>query len=412
MLRLFRQRNFFLFWTGMTVSLLGDGIYFVAIAWLVYDLSNSPASLALVGVAWTVPQLACLLLAGAVTDRLDRRRVLVAANVVGGLAIGAIAALALAGSVQLWHVWALVVVYGVSVAFFIPAAGAIVPEIVPEELLVQANALRQFIRPLTLRLLGPALGGVLVASFGTGQALMLDALSFAVAAATLVFLRTAPRAKLEPGDGQSLLREMGDGFRFVRGQRWLWVSVAAMALWLLIYVGPMEVLIPYLVKNDIGGGAESLGFVFAAGGIGAMVSSLLVGRYGTRGESLALAYVVWACSSFALATLALAGSLWQAMLSAFCTFALVTAGDIIWVTRLQKRVPGELLGRVSSLDWLVSIALVPASFALVGPLAGAVGAGATLFAAGALGGVLVLAFLPLAVARPRRRTAQAALADA
>ena len=412
MLRLFRQRNFSLFWSGMTVSLLGDGIYFVAIAWLVYDLSNSPASLALVGVAWTVPQLACLLFAGAVTDRLDRRRVLVAANLVGGLAIGAIAALTLAGWVQLWHVWALVVVYGVSVAFFIPAAGAIVPEIVPEELLVEANALRQFIRPLTLRLLGPALGGVLVASFGTGQALLLDALSFLVAAGTLLLLRVAPRPR-EESDGaeRSLLREMGEGLRFVRGQRWLWVSVAAMALWLLIYVGPMEVLIPYLVKNEIGGGAQSLGFVFAAGGIGAMVSSVLVGRYGTRGESLALAYTVWAASSFALATIALAATVWQAMLSAFCTFALVTAGDIIWVTRLQKRVPGELLGRVSSLDWLVSIALVPASFALVGPPAGAVGAGVTLFVAGTVGGALVLAFLPLAVARPRR-TAQAALADA
>src|SRR4051812_41295290 len=143
MRRLFANRDFALYWAGLTVSLLGDGVYFVAIAWQVYSISNTPRALAYVGAAWTVPQLAGLLLAGAVSDRLDRRRVIIAANVLSGLAVGAIACLSLLGLLELWHLFILVALYGIGVALFIPAAGALAPELVPEELFVQANALRQ-----------------------------------------------------------------------------------------------------------------------------------------------------------------------------------------------------------------------------------------------------------------------------
>jgi hypothetical protein len=393
-LRPFQSKDFRFLWTGTTISLLGDGIYFVAIAWEVLNrLSNDPAALSLVGVAWTIPHLGALLLGGAVSDRFERRRVMLAANVVSGLAIGTIAVLVLTGAVRLWEIWALVAIYGASAAFFIPASSAIIPEVVPSELLVEANSLNGFVRPLTLRLLGPAIGGVLVAGVGPGVAFVVDASSFAIAAGTLLFVSRRPPERAAAGE-PSIFQEVAEGFRFVRSQTWLWVSLAAAGLWLFLTVGPIEVLIPYLVKNRMGGSARGLGLVFAAGGAGAIVAATTIavrGRIPRRG--LAFVYLAWAGSTFAVAALALGHAVWQAMIASVFLFGLSGAGGIVWRTLLQRRVPGELLGRVSSLDWLSSAGLVPVSFALTGPVAAGLGASRTLFAAGIAGGTLMLACL-------------------
>jgi MFS family permease len=400
-----RSRDFALLWVGLTVSLLGDGVYFVALAWQVYELSNDPTALSLVGVAWTIPHIGCLLLAGTVSDRFDRRRVMVASSLGSGVAIGGITALVFADRLELWHLWALVAVHGASFAFFVPASTAIIPQLVPGDLLVQANALRQFVRPLTLRLLGPALGGLLIAAFGTGTAFLVDAVSFACAAAAIALIRKRSRALAQPRDtSSSFAREIVDGFRFIRSEAWLALSLIAAGLWLFLTVGPIEVLIPFLVKNEIGGGADNLGYVFAAGGLGAILGSVLMGQRGRLPHRpLVFVYVVWALSTFALACLALGTVVWQAMLASFFLFGLASVGDIVWQTLLQRRVPGELLGRVSSLDWLASAGLVPISFALTGPVAAAVGAQETLLVAGIAGGALLLAFLAFPALRARGR---------
>jgi DHA3 family tetracycline resistance protein-like MFS transporter len=392
--RPFRSRDFVLLWAGTQVSLLGDGIYFVAIAWEVYRLSNDPNALSLVGVAWTVPHVAALLLGGAVSDRFERRRVMLASNVVSGLTIGTIAVLVLAGRVELWHIWLLVAFYGASVAFFIPASSAILPEIIPKELLVEANSLQGFARPLTLRLLGPAVGGILVASVGAGGALIADAATFAFASVTIFFVSKRVRERPADESATSLLQEVWDGFRFVRSQTWLWVSLLAAGLWLFLTVGPIEVLIPYLVKNRLGASAVGLGLVFAAGGAGAFVCSLGLAIYGrTPRRGLVFVYLTWAGSTFAVAALALCVHVWQAMLASVFLFGLSASGGIVWRTLLQRRVPGDMLGRVSSLDWFASAGLVPVSFALTGPVAASFGASKTLFAAGMAGGILLLTCL-------------------
>ena len=383
-------------WAGITISLLGDGAYFVAVPWLVYQLANDPTALSLVGVAWTVPHLACLLLGGAASDRFDRRRVMIISSVGSGIAIGAIAALVFADRIELWHLWVLVALHGASFAFFVPASTAIVPQIVSRELLVEANSLRQFIRPLTLRLLGPALGGILVAAVGTGAAFLVDAISFGIAALAILLIRTKAQPEERASDQArtSFGQEIADGFRFVRGQSWLALSLIAAGMWLFVTVGPIEVLIPFLIKNEIGGGAKVLGFVLAAGGGGAILGALLFGQRGTLpGRPLVFLYVVWAISTFAVAFLAIANVAWQAMLASFFVFGLASVGGIVWQTLLQRRVPNELLGRVSSLDWLVSAGLVPLSFVLTGPIAATVGAERTLFASGLAGGTLMLLFL-------------------
>jgi MFS family permease len=388
-----RHRDFRLLWTGMCVSLLGDGVFLVAMAWQVYALSNAPAALALVGVAMTVPTIVFLLVGGVVSDRLDRRRIMLGADVARGLAVGLMAVLSLTGALELWHVVALVAVYGAGQAFFSPAFDAIVPEVLPPDELAQANALDQFVRPIALRLAGPALGGVLIALLGAGSAFALDALSFGVSAGAL--LAMTPRARVVANERTTVLGDIGAGLRYVRGHVWLWATFVSAAIAYLLFMGPAEVLLPYIVKNDLHGSAADLGIVFAAGGIGSVGCAVVLGQRGLPRRDITFMYVTWTLATFAIAGYGLATAVWQLMLASLAFNALETAGTIVWATAKQRHVPAPLLGRVSSLDWLISIGLLPLSFALTGPVTGAIGAQATLIGAGLIGGAVTFGALLL-----------------
>jgi MFS family permease len=393
MLTPLRHRDFRLLWSGMCVSLMGDGIFLVAMAWQVYALSNAPTALALVGIAMTVPTIMFLLLGGVVSDRLDRRRVMLAADVTRGIAVGLIAVLSLTGALELWHVVALVAVYGAGAAFFGPAFDAIVPDVLPASELAQANSLDQFVRPVALRLAGPALGGLLIDAVGIGAAFAFDAASFAFSAVALLAMATrAPRRAAEPA---SVGADIRSGFAYVRRHVWLWATFASAAVAYLLFMGPAEVLLPYLVKNEMGGSASDLGLVFAAGGIGSVGCAVVVGQRGLPKRDITFMYLAWTAATVAVAGYGLATAVWQLMLASLCFNALETAGTIVWATAKQRHVPAALLGRVSSLDWLISIGLLPVSFALTGPVSGAIGAQATLVAAGVIGGVVTFAALLL-----------------
>ena len=386
-------RDFALLWTGLTVSLVGDGIYTVAIAWQVYELSNAPTALAVVGAAWMVPQVLLLLLGGAISDRVDRRQVMMLSDAIRGAAIATMGVLAVTGALELWHVVCLVAVYGAGSALFVPAFSAMVPQLVPAEMLLQANSLGQFVRPLAVRFLGPALGGTLIAAFGPGVAFLTDAGSFAASATAILLMRTRPRAA--EGPRRSIARDVREGFAFVRSQAWLWGTLIAVTIAMLFFLGPVYVLMPYIVKNSLGGGADGLGLVFAAGGAGAISASLVLGQRTLPRRPITAVYVAWALSAFSLIGYALATELWHAMLVSFVSVGALTTGGILWSTVLQRLVPGGMLGRVSSIDWLLSFGLAPLSYALTGPVADAVGADETLLQAGAISGCVLLGFLLL-----------------
>src|SRR5919197_2638038 len=153
-----RIRDFRWLWAGMTVSLFGDGIFLVALAWQAYDLSNAPTALAVIGAAMTGSQVAFLLAGGIVSDRFDRRHVMIGADIVRGCSVAALGLLSVSGNLQLWQMAAIASLYGAGTAFFGPAFDAIVPDLVPEDLLQQANSLDQFVRPATWGMAGPAVG--------------------------------------------------------------------------------------------------------------------------------------------------------------------------------------------------------------------------------------------------------------
>jgi DHA3 family tetracycline resistance protein-like MFS transporter len=387
-----RDRDFRLLWIGATASLLGDGAFLVALAWQVYAMSAGPAGMSLVGIAMTVPTITFLLIGGVASDRFERRWLLVGADLLRAVALALLAGLTIGGQIELWQVVVLAAMYGTGAAFHAPAFDALVPEILGGERLTQANALDQLMRPLALRLAGPALGGVLVGVAGAGGVFVLDCATFLMAAGT-VLLMTPARGMREVAEGGSMLADLGEGWRFVRGHAWLWATFVSAAIAYLLFMGPVEVLLPWVVKEGMKGSAFDLGLVFAAGGLASMLCAVLLGRFGLPRRGITFMLLAWTLATLGVAGYGVASAVWQLMIASAIFNALETAGTIVWATTKQRHVPSALLGRVSSLDWLISVGLLPLSFALTGPVSAAIGARETLIAAGVLGSIVTLAAL-------------------
>jgi Transmembrane secretion effector len=398
-----RVRDFALLWTGMAISMIGDGVYLVAIAWQVYQLSDSPTALAMVGVSWSLPQVLLMLLSGALADRFDRRKLMIAGDLIRFAAIASIGALSVAGRLTVPLIVGIVVAYGIGQAIFQPSFSAIVPAIVPSDLLVEANSLAQFVRPFAMTLVGPLLGGVLIAAFGAGWAFVFDGGTFAFSALMILLMLARPAPRTE-GRQERLRTEVAVGLRYVLTNRWLLVAMVAATVSLLATWGPWETLVPFVIKNDLHGGPWDLGLVFGAGGLGSVAAALYMGQRGRLPRKpLTALYVTWAIGMFGTAGFGLVTGVWQAMIVALATEGSITLLIVIWFTLVQTLVPHELLGRVTSLDWMISTAGVPLSFAIVGPIASAIGARTTLILAGILGGGITVAFMFVRGAREPER---------
>ena len=390
------ERDYGLLVAGSFVSLLGDGFFTVALAWQVYQLSNVPTALSVVGVAWTVPVVVFILFGGVLTDRYDRRWLMISADLLRATAIGLMGLLSVLGVLQLWQVIALIAFVGAGDAFFNPASTAIVPDLLPPDRLPQANALQGLVRPLMIRLIGPALGGFTVAALGAGSAFLVDAGSFVFSALAISAIRRRPMREVVEHGLRQTFSEMRDGFRFVIANPWCWATLLAAMFSLLVFIGPVQVLLPFQVKNKLGLGPEALGTIFAVSGVGSVLAALAIGQLGLPRLRVTVMYAAWSVGVAALAGYGLMGTLWQGIAVGTVAAILFELGSIIWTTLLQELVPRELLGRVSSLEWLVSTGLVPVSFALTGPVAGWLGPEATLVGGGLLGAVLMggLLFVP------------------
>jgi MFS family permease len=391
-------RDFALIWAATAISRLGDGLYLVAIAWQTYAISNVPTAMSIVGLATTVPQLVLLLFSGALSDRLPRRRLMVGADALRAAAIGTLGALALADALSLEAIVALVAVYAVGTALFQPASISLLPQVVPQDRRPQANGLMRLAGALAVRLIGPALGGALVGAFGAGTAFLADAATFVVSLALLLMVSAYPAPERA---AKSLVADVREGLGFVRRQGWLTASLAAASIGLLCYEGPTVILLPFLIKNHFGGDASDLGFVLSAGGVGAVLAALLISHFGLPRRRMLLMYVLWTILASSVLLYALAGSIWQLAVVCFLAIGSMIGGEVIWTTLLQDHVPHELLGRVASLDTVVSFSLVPVSMALTGPIAAAAGARPTMLVAGAIG---VACVAGLFLTRPSLRT--------
>lgn len=388
MLEPLKIRDFALLWSGMTVSRIGDRFFTVAMAWETYSLSNKPIALGLVAACSTAPFVLFVVFGGVLSDRFERRRMMIASDVIRAASIGAIGALALTGRLQLWELAALVAVAGFGSALFGPAFGSIVPELVPRELLPNANALDQFVRP-AVGLVGPSLGGIVVATAGAGWAFVADAISFGGSTVALLLLTARPRARPQTA---SWRQEIAEGYAFVRRTPWLSGGLVS-SLPLNVATSAAIVLLPFLVKNDLHASARALGLVYSAGAVGGLAGSYALGQRGLPRRHVLVAYVGWTASVACTGLYGVVTHVPELTLLAAAGGAGSAFGQAIWGTMMHTLVPNEMLGRVYSLDMFTAAGILPLANIAVGGVASALGARTTLVAAGAFSAVVTLGFV-------------------
>jgi predicted MFS family arabinose efflux permease len=394
-----RHRDFAMLWSGQSVSMLGDGIFTVALVLETLRLDGHPVALSIVMAARIGPALCLLLLGGVTVDRVPRRLAMLGSDTVRGLAVAAIAAGAVAGRLRLWELLTMAVIFGVGDAFSAPAEVAIVPDLLPAELLFQGNALTATSQQAA-RLAGPALGGAVVATLGFAWAFAVDAASFAVGAACLMAMTGRPA---RPASGRSVLAEAREGLRYCWSQRWLRAALVAAGVANLAAFAPLLVLVPVLVRGSMHQRPLTLGLVLAAGGVGGAVASLIAGRTGAPRRHVTAMWVSWAAAGCAVAALAFAPDPWVAGLLVGTVWAMLMYGNVLWTPLVQERVPASLLGRAASVNWLLSIAGTPLGVIIAGLAAGTAGPRAVLFTGGSVAALSMLGVLLPGVRDPEQR---------
>jgi MFS family permease len=371
LLRPFAVRDFRLMFGGETISVLGDQFHFVALAWLTLQLTGSGLALGGVLMVAAIPRAVLMLVGGALSDRLSPRDLMLASNGVRAVLVAIIAALVLTGQVALWHLFVLAAIFGVVDALFYPATSAILPMLVEEKLLPPANALIQGSQQLT-GLIGPALAGVVVAAVNTGPAFAFDAVSFAVAAAALVFVTGGRRRAVviegTSAGGEGLLSTIGVGLRYV------WADPAVRALVLIAaafnfaFTGPLSVGIPYMAVHRFDGGPAAFGILFAGFGAGALLGALAAGAIPRVPRLGSVVLGVGVALGVAMGSLGVAPTVPLALGMLAAMGLGVGFINVHLVSWLQARTPEEMRGRVMSTVMLSSVGLAPISFAVAGAI--------------------------------------------
>ena len=383
------ERNFRRFYTGYVTSLLGSSMSSVAIAWAVLDSGASATGLGFVFAANVVPQVLLMPLAGAIADRLGRRRVMLAADLLRCGAQASMAAALFIGRPSLWLFVLLAWLGGMGTAFFTPALDALTVEIAPSDQLANANALYGLAGSAT-RIAGPALGGILVAFAGSAVVVAADAASFAVSVLALSLLqipRTLPGRASAPGPAarRTLRGDMAEGWADFRSRTWLWVVSVQFAFFNLITWAPWMLLGPVMGREYLGGAAV-WGAIMAVQGAGAIAAGL--GSLGRRPRRpMVIATIGTFCYALPDIPMALhAAAPWVAA-AAFCCGAGSAVFNTFSSTATQQQVPPEMLARVNSLTLVPAYGIGVIGYAVDGPLASVLGTG-VVFGIGAVYGLL------------------------
>jgi MFS family permease len=380
----FSQTPFRFLFAGRAVSAVGDRLMPVALAFAVLDLTDSPGDLGLVLAAQTIPLVLLVLFGGVWADRLRRERVMIASDLIRGVVQGITAALLISGSAKLWQLIVLQAIYGSAAAFFGPASTALVAQTVRVSDQQQANAILELTDSIC-SFVGPALAGVIIAVLNPGWGLAVDAATFGLGSLFLSRLRVQPH---EPAERESTLASLRSGWRSFISRRWLWMSVLYFTIFMGFVYAPLQVLGPEVSRSSLGGpGAWAA--ISAALGVGALAGGLLVLRWKPR-HPLRAGFLVFFGSPILIALIAA-----HASLAAILPVAAIDgmAGSIfntLWFTAQQQYVPASEYSRVSSWDFLGTLAVYPIGTALAGPLSAGLGVSSTLYGATTLCAALTL----------------------
>ena len=392
-------RSFALLWSGQQLSALGDSIYRVALAWWVLEKTGSATAMSTIFIFASAPMLVFLLIGGVAVDRYPRARVMLLSDVARGLLIGIVAVLAFTHRLEVWHIYLVSLLFGIAGAFFGPAYRAIVPEILPRELLPSANGLMTMSLQLA-DIAGPALGAFVVSKSGSPTAFTIDSISFLISIlclAPLVRLALSPQA---PKERKSVLHDFREGVEVVSKSSWLWITIVIASLGNITLSAPLAIALPFLVKNHLHGGVGSLGLIYSTISAGSIAGTILGTVWLERTSSLRarglFAYGLWIAGGLLIVVFGLPVTVYTVAAAAFLVGAAFIVPTLIFMTTLQELIPGKVLGRVMSIVTVGSVALVPVGSGLVGWATDHVGA-PTIFI---LSGVLTALLAALALMHP------------
>jgi MFS family permease len=383
-----RERPFRLLWLASLTSAVGDGMTPIALTFAVLDTTDSAAALGLVFAAFTLSHSVFILAGGVWSDRLERRVVMLSCDLVRCVALLGLAVLVISDRAALWQFVMLAAVVGAAESFFAPASTGLVPQTISRARLQNANALLALNRSASW-IVGPALAGVIVAAIGSGWVFAIDAATFAGSAAFLSVLRVGSVVLAER---RSFVSELAEGWRAVRTRRWLWASLVSFGIGNMAW-GAQGVLGPLVAEQELGG-AAAWGAIATAGGIGGAVGGVVALRWRPSRPLVASHLVVLGMAGYLL-LFALSLPTAGLVIGAFAAYVSIIVANTLWETVLQTEVPQDVLSRVSSYDWAVSLVFMPIGFVLWGPISDLVGVdtafviAALLSAAAKIGPVLV-----------------------
>jgi DHA3 family tetracycline resistance protein-like MFS transporter len=386
-----RHRDFRLLWSGQTLTLLGSFVSQVAYPFQILQLGGSAIELGALASVYTLSSLVFLLLGGAIADRVPRRTLIIITELASGLIAGAVSLLGFAGALEIWHLYVAVALFGAATSFSAPALGALIPELVPEEILVPGNAIRGLSRQAS-RTGGPIIGGILVATAGPPAAFAFDALTFIVSALAVMFIRA--RSVIAPKTPTSIFADIREGFGFVFATQWLWVTIFGWSVINAGFIGAFVVGLPLLVTETLRAGSVAFGLITAAIGVGEALGAALVGQLRIRRAGVAI-YLFAVVGGIGLLVYGLVPTLPGALLGGVLVgFSFVCLG-VLWESALQRHVPRQMLGRVTSVDWFGGTLLGPIAPIAAALISQAYGPPALFIAAGSIAIVLTLLALLL-----------------
>ncbi len=406
-LRSLKHRPFALLWTGQTTSRLGDSLYRIALSWWVLEKTGSAVAMGTVLVFSQIPMLIFLLIGGVVVDRLPRIRIMFISDVLSGLVITFVTVFAWLDLLQIWHIYIASMIFGFVEAFFFPAYQAVIPQITPAELLTSANSLNGLSQRVS-GIVGPALGAALVAVGGTSVTFGLDALSFFISALCVFPLLRSnldavqiQKSSLETvADQRSVkdalrhgFKDLLDGFKLVTTIPWIWITILIFGFINIMEAGPRAVAMPFLIKEDLGADVKLLGILGSAASLGFVIGMIWLGQYVRLHRRGLLAYLSVVGTGAALLPFAFKLPIPVLVASMFISGISTSVFALIWTHTLQEMLPGDMLGRVYSIDALGSFVLLPIGFSISGWATDLFGA-PTVFLVGGFG-TITLALLAL-----------------
>lgn len=366
------HRDFRILFGAVVLSISAAGMWAVVMVYAVIRIDEDPVQLSVVAAANAIGLLACAIPGGIAADRLPRRLILRAVETANVLAVGSVVVVGQFGTLTIAHLTIVSLVLGAGAGFFFPSYSAILPRILPAEHLLPANGLEGAVRPALQHAAGPAMAGLLLAALIPSQAAGAVLFAHAAALVLLLFLRPEPAAEAadaaEGVSSQSIRHDLVEAVLFTVRTPWLLWTLLFATIWVLVTMGPEEVLLPFVTRERFGPDPRLFGFLLACFGAGGVVGSVVVSSLRMPRRYLSAMTLVWGLSTLPFVVIGLTHEYWLMAVSGFaCGFGF-SYGNVIWGTLLQRRVPRHMLGRISSLDFFVSLALMPISMALAGPL--------------------------------------------